>query len=308
MRASVGAKPEVFLHRQFDEGAAAIRFVRNAALHDVLGRPAGRYARRRSGFHHWCAPCRRSPAGRRLAGAVGAEERVMPPCSTREVDAVQHLGRAVTACSARTSSSRLRSGRVAEIGLITSGSRCTSAGVPSAIFLPKSSATTWSETRITRFMWCSTSRSVSRTASRMRAAARQARRPRSWFSPPAGSSSSSSFGSLDQRARELDPLLRAERQAHAGARQHRSRSEQRRAAPRRRAQRRSSRAPGRRSALAMKPLRPRMARRPGCCRAPSCGGTARGSGRCGRCRARRCDAAAPQRASGRRKDAPLGER
>src|SRR6185436_4428406 len=43
---------------------------------------------------------------------------------------------------------------------MTSGFLCTSAGVPSAIFRPKSSTTTLSDTCMTRLMWCSTSRIV----------------------------------------------------------------------------------------------------------------------------------------------------
>src|ERR1700730_328640 len=77
---------------------------------------------------------------------------------------------------------------------MTSSLRCTSAGVPSAILRPKSRATTRSHTDMTRFMWCSTSSTVTWRSSRMR----RIRRPRpstsTWLRPPAGSSSSNSLG------------------------------------------------------------------------------------------------------------------
>ena len=92
------------------------------------------------------------------------------------------------------------------------GSVCTSAGVPSAIFLPKSMATTLSETDITRLMWCSTSSTVTFCVSRMRRIWPRSTSTSSWLSPAAGSSSRSSFGCAGERARQLHALLHRERQ------------------------------------------------------------------------------------------------
>ena len=72
----------------------------------------------------------------------------------------------------------------------------TSSGVPSAILRPKFSATTLSEMLITRLMWCSTSSTVVRRRSRMSRISRPSALTSSWLRPAAGSSSSSSFGSL----------------------------------------------------------------------------------------------------------------
>ena len=85
-------------------------------------------------------------------------------------------------------------------------SRWTSAGVPAAITRPKSSTTTWSETRITSPMWCSTISSVSSSSlARAPSAAPASSSTSPWLRPEAGSSSASSRG-LAERARELDAL------------------------------------------------------------------------------------------------------
>src|SRR5699024_5064367 len=129
-----------------------------------------------------CAECGR------LAGAVRAQQRCDRARFEREVDAVQNLRGAVPRVElARVEQQRHGLGRLgagsngARLGAslapfepdpvfasepepryarITSASLRTSSGVPSAIFRPKSSATTLSDTLITRFMWCSTSRIV----------------------------------------------------------------------------------------------------------------------------------------------------
>ncbi len=76
-----------------------------------------------------------------------------------------------------------------------------------------SSTLTWSETRITRLMWCSTSRIVSARSSRSRRMKSPSSSTSSWLSPPAGSSSRSKRRLRHQRARDLDPLLRPVRAA-----------------------------------------------------------------------------------------------
>ena len=77
---------------------------------------------------------------------------------------------------------------------MTLGSFCTSAGVPSAIFRPKSSTTTLSEMPMTSCMWCSTSSTVSPKWSRNPLIVAPRWSTSAWVSPDAGSSSSSSVG------------------------------------------------------------------------------------------------------------------
>src|SRR5213594_283190 len=100
---------------------------------------------------------------------------------------------------------------------MTSGSRCTWAGRPSAILRPKSRTTTLSEIGMTSPMWCSTSRMVTPRRSRIVRSSAASTATSSWFRPPAGSSTRSSAGA-PARARQLDALERAERQPGGGVR------------------------------------------------------------------------------------------
>ena len=77
---------------------------------------------------------------------------------------------------------------------MTASSRWTSAGVPSAILVPKLMTTTRSEIRITEGMSCSTSSTVT-PRSRMPRTMRTARSFSSGFMPAKGSSSSRILGS-----------------------------------------------------------------------------------------------------------------
>ena len=70
---------------------------------------------------------------------------------------------------------------------------------------------------MTRFMWCSTSTTVSFSSSRSRRMKVASSSTSSWLSPPAGSSSRSEPRLRDERAGELDPLQRPERQARRRA-------------------------------------------------------------------------------------------
>src|SRR5581483_9401418 len=78
---------------------------------------------------------------------------------------------------------------------ITAGLRCTSSGVPSAIFRPKSSTWIRSATPITRPMWCSTRSTVKEKSSRIVWMKAPSAPTSSWFRPPAGSSSRRRRGS-----------------------------------------------------------------------------------------------------------------
>src|SRR4029079_8130787 len=129
---------------------------------------------------------------RRLAGAIRAEERGDGAFIHREADAVQHAREPVLGMQVLRGEERHRQA-VPRYAWITSGCFCTSAGLPSAIFLPKFSATTRSEMLITRLMWCSTRSTVSEILSRMSLIRRRSAPTSSCFRPLAGSSSNRSF-------------------------------------------------------------------------------------------------------------------
>jgi len=95
VRARVSAEPQVFLGGEVDEGATAVRHVRDAQAHDVLGRAAVDARATETdfsrGLHHGAERAQRS----RLAGAVGAEQGGDRSFLEAEADAVKHPGRAV---------------------------------------------------------------------------------------------------------------------------------------------------------------------------------------------------------------------
>jgi hypothetical protein len=84
--------------------------------------------------------------------------------------------------------------------------------VPSAIFLPKFSATTWSDTLITRLMWCSTSSTVMPSRSRMSRISSAERRQLLVVEAGGGLVEQQQLRLGGQRARQLDALLDAEGQ------------------------------------------------------------------------------------------------
>ena len=112
--------------------------------------------------------------GRRLAGAVRADQGHDLAVADAQRDALERVDRAVVACGrrrarARTPPSALIRRRLAR-GRPRSRARCacTSAGVPSAIFSPYSSTVQRSETPITTFMSCSIRSTVRPLSSRTR--------------------------------------------------------------------------------------------------------------------------------------------
>ena len=152
-RAHIGAEPQVLLDGQIGERAAPVRHMRDAEPRDVLRRASAPIGRPRKSI----SPSRRiialsARSDRRLAGAVGAEQRRDAAFLDLEIDAVQRLDRAVERLRGPSRRRIGGSSRAPEIGADHLGMARTSAGVPSAISRPKSSATTWSETRMTRFM------------------------------------------------------------------------------------------------------------------------------------------------------------
>src|SRR4051812_47099755 len=194
------AEPQVLVDGQAHERAAALGDVADPEPHDVLGRgPVDALAGEpdpAAGLDPHVAD--RAQRGG-LAGAVGPEQGDHPTVGDLERDPAQHGGRAVAGVEV------LQDEQSAHVGApryarITSGLDCISAGVPSARVRPKSSATTRSDTRITKLRWCSTIRMVTPNASRITRTSSPRRSTSSWLSPPAGSSSSSSLGS-DARAR-----------------------------------------------------------------------------------------------------------
>src|SRR5882757_11183498 len=144
-----GAELEVFLHRHGGEGAAALRHMRDAEPHDVFG---GAVAERRAlefdragGAHHVADRAQR----RGLAGAVSAEQRGQAALVESEAEAVKRLHLTVISSEVLDVEHRRHWSLLPRYALMTSGSAWTWAGVPSASFLPKFSATTWSAIDIT---------------------------------------------------------------------------------------------------------------------------------------------------------------
>ena len=191
-----------------------------------------------------------------LPAPLAPSSAVIEPFSHGEVDAVQHPRLPVGARAAPRHFKQCQ-GRPC----ISSGCARTSAGVPSAICRPKLSATTRSEMRITRLMWCSTSSTVS--AKRLAQLADQRAELRR---PPRGSGRSPArrAAAASARRRARAPARRASACRTAGRppassatrleaeqREQRVRLVARRARPR-------ARARGRRSALARKPPRVRQ--------------------------------------------------
>ena len=152
--ARVGAELEVLLDRQVMKVPRPSRHMGDAEPHDVFGGTAvERLAVERiSPVVRTMSQIARS--GRGLAGAVGAEQRRDAAFVDVEVEAVQHLGLAVDRRAGRLHFEQRRSLVACSRDRRGSrrGLRCTSAGVPSAIFGRSSSATTLSEIDITRFM------------------------------------------------------------------------------------------------------------------------------------------------------------
>src|SRR6185312_14945468 len=155
----VGAELEVLGHGQLGERAAALGDVRDSGPRHRLGAAAQRLPaevdppRAAHGS-------RDRPQRRRLSGAVRAEDGDDRAFGNLERDAAQGLHRAVAGLDALEREQRAHSS-TPRYASITAGSACTSAGGPEAILRPKLSTLTWSEIRITRLMWCSTSRIVS---------------------------------------------------------------------------------------------------------------------------------------------------
>src|SRR5256885_16183158 len=126
----------------------------DAGPDDVFGRLAAQRAAAEAditGPPH--ATCDRAER-RGLAGAVGAEERDHSAFGHRERFSVEDGRRPVT--SADVLELQYGGHAAPRYASMTAGLRCTSAGDPSAIFLPKSRTTTRSEMPITNAMWCST--------------------------------------------------------------------------------------------------------------------------------------------------------
>src|SRR5439155_1418704 len=88
---------------------------------------------------------------RGLARAVRSEQRDHTAFRHRERHSMEHRGRPVTRMDVLELEQRGHQA-APRYASITAGLRCTSAGLPSAIFLPKSSTTTRSQMPITNAM------------------------------------------------------------------------------------------------------------------------------------------------------------
>src|SRR5262249_42873925 len=93
--ADIGAEAEILLDAELHESAAAVRYMGNAEARDLLGREARDVASAEPEgalpLHHR----RDRPQQRRLAGAIGTQQRGDAARLHREVDTVQHLRRTV---------------------------------------------------------------------------------------------------------------------------------------------------------------------------------------------------------------------
>ena len=150
--------------------------------------------------------------GRGLARAVGAEQGGDAALLDREVDAVQHRGCAVAGCELTQPRSSAPSCVRSQIGADHLGVRLHLGRRAVGDLPAEVERHDLVGERITRFMWCSTSRIVSAKRSRMSAdqLAQLRPPPRGSARPPARRAAAASAGC--QRARQLDALLRAERQ------------------------------------------------------------------------------------------------
>src|SRR5258708_7065105 len=188
----IRAKPQVFVHRELGEDPAPLRDMCDSCPHDVLGRHPSQRATAEADVAGPSHATSDGSQSRRLARAVGAEHRYDAAFRHRERDAVQDRRRPVPG----TDLVQLEQGGHAapRYASMTAGLRWTSAGVPSAIFLPKSSTTTRSEMPITNAIWCSTRSIVTFSSVCTRRISRDVESTSSWLIPPAGSSRSKSRG------------------------------------------------------------------------------------------------------------------
>src|SRR5262249_608711 len=90
-----GPDLEVFPDGLANERAAALRHMRNAEAHDVLDCPAGQRLAAETNVSGDVHHSGYGPERRRLAGAVGAQQRGNAPFGDLEVKPEQHLGGAV---------------------------------------------------------------------------------------------------------------------------------------------------------------------------------------------------------------------
>src|SRR5262249_45676425 len=138
----VGPEAQVLLDREVHERPAPLRRVGDAEPHDVLGGLAvdalAVEAHLAAGLDHPADRAKR----RGLAGPVGPEDRGDAAGLDLEGEALEHLGPPVLRLEVDGLQKGGHQRSPPRYALITSGSRCTVAGGPSAIFRPKSSTTT----------------------------------------------------------------------------------------------------------------------------------------------------------------------
>src|SRR5690348_15272216 len=191
----VSAQVKVLPHGHSREAVAPLGGERDAPDDDLVRRYAGDVL---PGEHDRPGAGRGESGdgtqGSGLARPVRADQRDHLARIDGQRDAFQRLDRAVVGMDVRN----LEQGHDAcfqRYASITPGSARTSAGSPSAIFLPYASTVTRSETPIITFMSCSISRIVSlRSSRRARMNSTSAWDSRG-FMPAVGSSSSSTVGS-----------------------------------------------------------------------------------------------------------------
>src|SRR5205085_8172503 len=134
-------------HRQRGEVAAALGYVGKPAAHDPLRRAAEQLGAVEAHAALRARDARERAQRRRLARAVGAEDRHDLALVDGEREVADHGHRPVAGLEALDlEEAHAGAPRYASI---TCGSSCTSAGLPSAISRPNSIPTAWSDVRLT---------------------------------------------------------------------------------------------------------------------------------------------------------------
>src|SRR6266545_3118421 len=148
----VGPKPQVVVDGELAEDPVSLGNVRDAEPGDALRRAAADALTAEADLARLRHEDRERPQRRRLPGSVPAEDGDDFSFRDLQRHAVEHLHRPVAGVDAVELEHGGHYSVVPRYASITAGSRCTSAGVPAAIFCPKSSTVTESETRMTRPM------------------------------------------------------------------------------------------------------------------------------------------------------------
>jgi hypothetical protein len=108
----MGAEPQILLDREFGKGAATVGRMRDAAARDVFGLAPVDATAGEADFADRAKEPGNGAQRRRLAGAIGADERRDAAFLQAEAKSMQRLGRTVERAEISTSRSAAISSRV----------------------------------------------------------------------------------------------------------------------------------------------------------------------------------------------------